>query len=486
MSDQLEPTIFEKSSKGKEGYSFQAEEDKLPETDSIIDDSYLRDEIENFPELSEVEIARHYTRISKFNHGVDDGLYPLGSCTMKYNPKINEDLAQLEGFTSTHPLHPADMSQGNLEIMYELGEALKTITGMDGVSLQPAAGAHGELTGMLMIRKYFENQDKPRKTVLIPDTAHGTNPASAHFAGYKVEEIESNEDGIIEPGTLKDYLNEDVAALMVTNPNTLGIFEQNIKEITNLLHENGSLIYCDGANLNALMGKYRPGDSNIDVMHLNLHKTFSTPHGGGGPGSGPIVVDEKLIPYLPIPTVEKDDNEFYFDYDHSNSIGKMRAFYGNFGVMVKALAYILTTGAEGLKKVAEHAVLNSNYIRNQLEEDYDIPYDSPTMHEVIFSNKSLKDNNVKTMQAAKRLMDFGFHPPTVYFPLVVDGAMMIEPTETESLRELDYFIEAMKKIIEEAEHNPEKLKSAPHTTPIGRLDTVHAARNPILTWKPDK
>ncbi len=481
MTEKLEPTVFDKSSKGKKGFSFNTEEDKLPETDTLLDDSLIRDDIENFPELSEVDIVRHYTRISKFNHGVDDGLYPLGSCTMKYNEK----LAGLEGFTATHPLQPEEMTQGNLELMYKLGETLKTVCGMDGVSLQPAAGAHGELTGMLLIRKYLEKQGNPRKTVLIPDTAHGTNPASAHFAGYEVEEIESNEEGIIKTGTLKDHLDEDIAALMVTNPNTLGVFESDIREISEALHQNGSLIYCDGANLNALMGKHLPGDSNIDVIHLNLHKTFSTPHGGGGPGSGPVVVDEKLIPHLPVPSVQKTEDGYHLNYDRPDTIGKIRAFYGNFGVMIRALAYILTTGAGGLEKITEQAVLNSNYIRHKLKEDFHIPYDSPTLHEVIFSDKTLEEYDVSTMDAAKRLMDFGFHPPTVYFPLVVDGALMIEPTETESLNELNNFIEAMKQIIKEARENPEKLKKAPHTTPIGRLDEVYAARNPVLTWQPE-
>ncbi len=478
----LEPLIFEKSSAGRTGYSFSNGEGSLKTASELLDKSLLRDDIEGFPEVSEVDVVRHYTRLSQLNHGVDTGFYPLGSCTMKYNPKINEDMARLEGFAGCHPYMPEDRVQGSLELMYCLQESLKEIAGFEAVSLQPAAGAHGELLGMLLIRACLTDRGNPRKVVLIPDSAHGTNPSSASIAGYSTKEIKSNEKGMVSISDLKEHLNEDVAAMMVTNPNTLGVFEANIKQIADLLHENGSLLYCDGANLNALMGKHRPGDAGVDVLHMNLHKTFSTPHGGGGPGAGPVGVNSTLAPFLPVPVVAKKDGRFFLNYDIPKSIGRVRAFYGNFGILVRAMCYILSMGAEGLKKATETAVLNANYIRKELEGIYHLQYDTETLHEAIFSDKFLQEYHIATMDVAKRLMDYGFHPPTVYFPLIVKGAIMIEPTETEPLSEIDAFISAMKKIAEEAKTNPEKLHDAPLSTPIKRLDEVKAAKDSILRW----
>ncbi len=475
-----EPLIFEISSEDKR--AFQLPPLDVPEEKNIIDKSLLREEIKDFPQLSESEITRHFTRLSQMNYCVDIGFYPLGSCTMKYNPKINEKVSSFTDFINSHPYFPEEVVQGNLEILKTAEEFLCEITGMDAFTLFPAAGAHGELTGMMIIRAYHESKKEPRKKVLIPDSAHGTNPASAHFSGYEIEEIPSNERGTVDVKKLKERLNEDVAALMVTNPNTLGVFEDEIFEISEILHSKGALLYMDGANLNALLGISRPREMGVDVIHLNLHKTFSTPHGGGGPGGGPVGVREKLIDFLPFPIIQRKNGKYFLDYDRPKSIGRIRAFYGNFLVVIKALAYILSIGAEGLKKVSQIAVLNSNYIRKSLEKFYYLPYKSPTLHECVFSDKWQNEFGIKTLDIAKRLMDYGFHPPTIYFPLIVSGALMIEPTESESKRELDLFIEAMKKIAREAKENPELLKSAPHKTPVRRLDEVRAARNLILKW----
>ncbi|MCP2520505.1 aminomethyl-transferring glycine dehydrogenase subunit GcvPB [Candidatus Aminicenantes bacterium AC-708-M15] len=475
-----EPLIFELSSEDKR--AFQLPHLDVPAEKDILDKSIMREEIKGFPQLSENEIIRHFTRLSQMNYCVDIGLYPLGSCTMKYSPKINEKIALIPDFLNSHPYFPEELIQGNLEILKITEELLCEITGMDAFTLFPSAGAHGELTGMMIIRAYHDSKEERRKKVLIPDSAHGTNPASAHFSGYEIEEIPSNERGTVDVKKLKERINEDVAALMITNPNTLGVFEDEISEISEVLHSKGALLYMDGANLNALMGITRPREMGVDVIHLNLHKTFSTPHGGGGPGSGPVGVRDKLIDFLPIPRIEKKEGKYFLDYNRPKSIGRIRAFYGNFLVVIKALAYILSMGPEGLKRVSQIAVLNSNYIRKSLEKFYYLPYKSPTLHECVFSDKWQNEFGIKTLDIAKRLMDYGFHPPTIYFPLIVSGALMIEPTETESKQELDEFIQAMRKIAQEAKENPELLKSAPHKTPVRRLDEVRAARNLILKW----
>jgi len=452
----------------------------------LIESSLLRNEIAGMPELSEVDVVRHFTRLSTWNYHIDLGLYPLGSCTMKYNPKINERIARLEGFAAAHPYMPAELIQGALEVQKMLEVCLAEISGMDAVSLQPAAGAHGELTGILMIRAYQESQSNPRKKILIPDSAHGTNPASATISGYVVENIPSNKRGTVDLEYLRNVINEDVAAIMITNPNTLGIFEDQIAEITELLHSHGALVYMDGANLNAMLGITRPGDFGIDVLHINLHKTFTTPHGGGGPGSGPIAVKKILEPFMPYPTVgRKADGTYFFDYERPQSIGKIKAYNGQFGMHVRALCYILANGPEGLKEVSEVAVLNANYIRAKLKEAYALPYDSPTLHEVVLSDRIQTRKGVHVGDIGKRLMDYGFHPPTVSFPLIVPGAVMIEPTETESKQELDAFIDAMLAIAKEADENPELVKTAPHTTRVGRIDEAAAARRPVLRWRPD-
>ena len=481
-----EDLIFNKSCKGAVGYSLPPLD--VPDTDasSLVNPKYLRNKPIGLPSVSEVDVVRHFTKLSLWNYGVDYGLYPLGSCTMKYNPKINEVTAAMPGFADIHPYQPYSITQGALELMYNLEKALAEITGFDRVSLHPAAGAHGELVGMMIVRRYLEDQGDPRKKVLIPDSAHGTNPASAAICGYTAVELKSNEHGRLDLKDLEAALDGDVAALMLTNPNTLGVFERNIKEIVRLVHEAGALVYMDGANLNALLGYFKPGENGVDVLHLNLHKTFSTPHGGGGPGSGPVAVAKHLSPYIPKPVIgKKEDGTFYLDYNPPKSIGRVRSFMGNFGILVRAYTYILTNGAEGLKAVAEHAVLNANYIRTKLKGHYHLPYDAETLHEVIFDDKEQEKNHVTTLDIAKRLQDYGYHPPTIYFPLIVHGALMIEPTETESKEEMDGFIEAMIRIAEEAKNNPELCKNAPTKPVVGRLDEVGAARNPILRWKPE-
>ncbi len=482
--NQNEGLIFEKSSPGKLAY-------KLPPLDvPDVDPHKLlgnleRTDLGNMPEVSEIEIIRHFTRLSTWNYAIDLGMYPLGSCTMKYNPRVNEFVSRLEGIANAHPYQPERASQGALRIMQTLRECLMDITGMEAITLQPAAGAHGEMTGILLVRAYLQSKGNPRKKILIPDSAHGTNPATAAICGYSVENLKSNAAGMVDIPSLVDQMNEDVAALMLTNPNTLGVFEQEIHKIAQILHDKGGLLYMDGANMNALVGKVRPGDFGVDVMHLNLHKTFSTPHGGGGPGSGPVACKKFLEPFLPIPVViTKPDGTLGFDYNRPQSIGRVRAFYGNFGMFVRALAYIMANVPDGLRQTTEDAVLNANYIRKGLEGVYDLPYKTPSMHEAVFSDRLQTKKGVKTGDIAKRLIDYGFHPYTVSFPLIVHGALMIEPTESESKEELDLFIDAMKNIAEEVEETPELVLEAPHTTRVSRLDEVGAARKPVLRWKP--
>ena len=481
---QNEVLIFERSSAGKSAYMLPPLDVPDVDPEKLLGDQ-AREDLGHMPEVSEIEIIRHYTRLSTWNYAVDHGMYPLGSCTMKYNARVNETVARLPGLAEAHPYQPERVSQGALLIMEMLRKQLLEITGMDAITLQPAAGAHGELTGILVVRAYLESQGNPRKKVLIPDSAHGTNPATAAMAGYTVENLKSNSAGMVDIPSLVAQVNEDVAALMLTNPNTLGVFEQEIHKIAEVLHAKGALLYMDGANMNALVGKARPGDFGVDVMHLNLHKTFSTPHGGGGPGSGPVACKKLLEPFLPTPViVTKPDGTLGFDYNRPQSIGRVRMFYGNFGMHVRALAYIMANGPDGLRQTTEDAVLNANYIRKGLEGIYDLPYSTPTMHEVVFSDRRQTPKGIKTGDIAKRLIDYGFHPYTVSFPLVVAGALMIEPTESESKASLDMFVDAMKAIAEEAEQSPEIVIEAPHNTRISRLDETMAARKPILRWKP--
>jgi len=481
---QNEPLLFEKSSAGKKGYRLPPLD--VPEVDPAeLLGEHMREDLGEMPEVSEIEIIRHYTRLSTWNYAVDHGMYPLGSCTMKYNPRVNEYVARLMGLAEAHPYQPERISQGALRILKMLSEQLIEITGMHAITLQPAAGAHGELTGILMVRACLESRGNPRRKILIPDSAHGTNPATAAMAGYSVENLKSNAAGMIDIASLEAQVNEQVAALMLTNPNTLGVFEQEIHKIADVLHAKGALLYMDGANMNALVAKVRPGDFGADVLHLNLHKTFSTPHGGGGPGSGPVACKKILEPFLPAPVVvTKKDGTLGFDYNRPKSIGRVRMFYGNFGMHVRALAYIMANGPDGLRQTTEDAVLNANYIRRKLEGYYELPYSTPTMHEVVFSDRLQARKGLKTGDIAKRLIDYGFHPYTVSFPLVVHGALMIEPTESESKQELDLFIDAMKSIAEEAEQHPEIVAEAPHNTRISRLDEVSAARKPVLRWRP--
>jgi len=479
-----EPLIFEISDKGKR--AFVLPELDVPEKKDLLRGLPIRTEIEGFPQVSEPEIVRHFTRLSQANYCVDLGFYPLGSCTMKYSPKVNEKVATLPEFLLSHPLASQELIQGNLEILKKTEDFLCEITGMDAFTLQPSAGAQGELVGMMLIRAFLQERGNPRKIVLIPDSAHGTNPSSAHLCGYHIQEIKSNDNGTIDINDLALRMNEDVSALMVTNPNTLGIFEYDIKKIAEIVHAKGGFLYMDGANLNALTGICRPGDMGVDVIHLNLHKTFSTPHGGGGPGAGPVGVKRELEPYLPLPLIEKRGEEYFLNFERPKSIGRVHAFYGNFLVVVKALAYILSLGPRGMKEMAEVAVLNSNYIRQSLENEYHLKYRTPTLHECVFSDKFQKEYGVQNIDIAKRLIDYSLHPPTMSFPLIVHGALMIEPTETESKRDLDLFIEAMKKIAQEAKENPEVLKSAPHFSYVRRLDETSAARNPVLKWEKEK
>ena len=483
--NQNEALIFERSSPGKSAYQLPPLDVPPIEPARVMGREFLRDAIEGFPEVSEVEVVRHFTRLSTWNYGVDTGAYPLGSCTMKYNPKINEVVARLKGILNAHPSQPEALSQGCLKILKLLSESLLEITGMDAITLQPAAGAHGEMTALFMVRAYLASKGNARRKVLIPDSAHGTNAASASMAGYQAQNLASNSQGTVDIGALDRLMDGDVAALMLTNPNTLGIFDDQITALAEIVHSRGGLLYMDGANMNALVGISRPGDFGVDVLHLNLHKTFSTPHGGGGPGAGPVAVKKVLEPFLPAPVlVEKQDGSLAFDYDRPASIGRVRAFHGNFGVLVRALAYILANGAEGLRQTTEDAVLNSVYLRKKLEGSYHLPYSRATLHECVFSDKKQAQHGVHTGDIAKRLIDYGFHPYTVSFPLIVPGALMIEPTESESKQELDLLINALQAIAREAEQEPDTVLHAPHTTRMGRLDEAQAARRPVLRWKP--
>ncbi len=469
-------TIFEKSN-GNDGINLT---DSVKNLD-FLPENLMRSENFGLPQLSELEVMRHYKELSDLNFCIEKGFYPLGSCTMKYNPKVNEFLSSLEGF-NIHPNTPDNMAQGALKLMFNLQQALLQITGMDAVTLQPSAGAHGEMTGMMIIKKYFETIGETRTKVIIPDSAHGTNPASAKMAGFDIIEIKSNNKGQVDIEALKEILDRDVAAIMMTNPNTLGIFEENVKEISDLMHANGSLLYYDGANFNAIMGWTNPKLMGFDVVHLNLHKTFSTPHGGGGPGAGPVAVVDKLKEYLPAPVIEFDGDKYFRNYNIKHSIGSVKDFYGNFSVLVKAYAYILMMG-KSLKNVSENAVLNANYLKEKLKEYYELPYNEPCMHEFVITGEKQKlENGVSTLNIAKALMDGNTHPPTVYFPLIVHEAIMIEPTESETKEKLDEFLDTMIEIAQTAKTNPEKVLSAPHSTPVKKIDEVTAARHPDLKY----
>jgi glycine dehydrogenase subunit 2 len=483
-----EELIFERSRPGRRAYSLPPLDVPDVGVEDLIEKRLLRaDAPPGMPEVSEVDVIRHFTRISTWNYGVDTGLYPLGSCTMKYNPKLNEKIARLEGFALHHPNTPEELSQGSFEVLKRLEELLCEITGMKAGTMQPAAGAHGEMTGMLLIRACLESRGDPRHNVLIPDSAHGTNPASAAICGYVVKTVKSNERGLVDLDSLRAACDDSVAALMLTNPNTLGLFEEDIEAIVGIVHDAGGLVYMDGANMNALVGVTRPGDMGIDVIHLNLHKTFSTPHGGGGPGAGPVMVNDTLEPFLPVPRIVRaNDGALTLEFDRPKSVGRVRAFYGNFGVLVRALTYILTLGREGLREASEAAVLNANYVAHHLKDTYEIAYPGQVMHEVIFSDKRQREFGVKNVDIAKRLIDYGFHPPTMSFPLIVPGALMVEPTDTECREELDLFIAAMKSIAEECREGPELVRTAPHRTRVSRLDEVSAARRPVLRWQPER
>ncbi|AMQ06700.1 MULTISPECIES: aminomethyl-transferring glycine dehydrogenase subunit GcvPB [Sporosarcina] len=475
--------IFELTREGRIGYSLP--ELDVPELDlsNLLPKGFVREEAAELPEVSELDIMRHYTALSNRNHGIDSGFYPLGSCTMKYNPKINESVARYPGFANIHPLQEESTVQGALEVLYDLQEHLVEITGMDEVTLQPAAGAHGEWTALMMIRAFHEaNGDFKRTKVLVPDSAHGTNPASATVAGFDTITVKSGEDGLVDLEDLKRHVGDDTAALMLTNPNTLGLFEEEILEMAEIVHAAGGKLYYDGANLNAVMSKARPGDMGFDAVHLNLHKTFTGPHGGGGPGSGPVGVKKDLIPFLPKPVLVKKDEVYTFEYNLPQSIGRVKPFYGNFGIYLRAYTYIRSMGPDGLKAVTEYAVLNANYMMRRLEPHFDLPYNRHCKHEFVLSGRRQKKLGVRTLDMAKRLLDFGYHPPTIYFPLNVEEGMMIEPTETESKETLDAFCDALIQIAKEVEENPEIVQNAPHTTVINRLDETKAARFPVLRY----
>ncbi len=480
----VQPLIFELSSPGRQGYTLPALDVPDVPVEKLVPAGQLRTVPPDLPEVSEVDIVRHYTKLSQLNHGVDIGFYPLGSCTMKYSPKVNEQVARLPGFAFAHPYQPEKVSQGILQLLYEMEQYLAEIGGVKRVSLQPAAGAHGEYTGLLIIKAYHLKCGQRRHKVLIPDSAHGTNPASSVMAGFDIVNVKSDARGGVDLEDLKRVMTEDVAALMLTNPNTLGLFDENIHRIAEIVHSKGGLLYYDGANANAIMGWSRPADAGFDVVHFNLHKTFSTPHGGGGPGSGPVGVVEHLVPFLPVPTVDYDGQKYFLNYDHPDSIGKVKGYYGNFGVIVKAYTYVRALGPDGLKKASEDAVLNANYIMRNILEYYDLQYNRHCKHEFVAAPfRIMKATGVKTLDIAKRLLDHGVHPPTVYFPLIVHEALMIEPTETESKESLDYFINALNTIAKEAYENPEIAKTAPHDTVVGRLDEAGAVRNFNPRWR---
>ncbi|HEY0082747.1 MAG TPA: aminomethyl-transferring glycine dehydrogenase subunit GcvPB [Pyrinomonadaceae bacterium] len=492
---QNEALIFERSQPGRKGYMLPAlDVDETP-IDELLPAGLRRtDDLEGMPEVSEVDVVRHFTRISTWNYNIDLGMYPLGSCTMKYNSRLNERVARIKGFANLHPLAAEEDSQGALQLLYELQQHLSEITGLAAVSLQPAAGAHGEMTGVMLIRAFLDARDgvgegdRPRRHVmLIPDSAHGTNPASAHLSGFTVKTVRSTAEGQTDLDALRELCAAgDVAGLMLTNPNTVGLFERNIREICQIVHDAGGLVYMDGANMNALVGWARPGDMGVDVIHLNLHKTFSTPHGGGGPGSGPCCCTKELEPYLPVPRIVRAEDRYQLDFDYPQSIGRVKAFYGNFGMAVRALSYIETHGADGLREATEAAVLNARVIAHELASDYDKPFADAPMHEVVFTDKRQARKGVHTLDIAKRLIDYGFHPMTIYFPLIVQGAMLIEPTESVGRQEIQQFIEAMRAIAREAVETPDLVTGAPHTTRIGRLDEAAAARKPVLRWRPEE
>src|SRR5436190_190251 len=488
---QNEQLIFERSREGRAGYSLPPLDVEETSLDEIIPPALQReDDLAGMPEVTEVDVVRHFTRISTWNYSIDLGLYPLGSCTMKYNSRLNEKVARIPGCANLHPLASEAEAQGALEVIYELQQHLAEITGLPGISLQPAAGAHGEMTGIMIILAFIDARDgkeasAQRRTMLIPDSAHGTNPASAHLSGFTVKTIGSTAEGLTDLDHLRELCaHGDVAGLMLTNPNTLGLFEKNIQEICRIVREAGGLVYMDGANMNALVGVARPGDMGVDVIHLNLHKTFSTPHGGGGPGCGPCCCTKELQPFLPVPRIMKESDRFVLDSDQPKSIGRVKAFHGNYGMMLRALAYVLTHGPDGLREATEAAVLNARYIAHGLVTEYDKPFAAPPMHEVVFTDKRQSRKGVHTLDIAKRLIDYGFHPMTIYFPLIVPGAMLIEPTESVGRQELDQFIDAMRSIAKEAIEDPELVINAPHNTRIGRLDEAAAARKPVLRWKP--
>jgi glycine dehydrogenase subunit 2 len=479
----VEKLIFEKSVSGRKSYALPSLD--VPDTnlESLFPPKLIRQVPPGLPEVSELDLVRHFVKLSQKNFSIDSGFYPLGSCTMKYNPKINDEIARLPGMAALHPLQPVETIQGALELLYALEELLKEILGFDRISFQPVAGAQGEMVGLMMIRAYLQSKDENRHKVLIPDSAHGTNPASAMLAGFEVEEIRSNSQGLIDLDDLKKHMDRDCAALMLTNPNTLGLFEKDILNISKVVHDAGGLMYMDGANLNALLGLVRPGDMGFDVVHSNLHKTFSTPHGGGGPGAGAVAVKGFLAPFLPRPIIEKRGDRYVLDDDRPNSIGKVSTFYGNFGNLVRAYVYIRSNGAAGLAKISQMAILNANYVRTRLEKVLKVAQDRVCMHEVVFSAKKLKSKEIHARDICKRLMDYGFHPPTVYFPLIVEEALMIEPTETESKETLDAFCDAVISISKEIETNPELLLNAPMTTPVGRLDETEAVKKLNVRWK---
>ncbi len=480
----VEPTIFELSARGRTGFSLPEADVPVASLDTILPEATRRETLD-LPELTELQVIRHFTRLSQMNFGVDTNFYPLGSCTMKYNPKVNEEVAGLPGLANLHPYQPEDITQGALRLMFELQQMLAEITGLSAVTLQPAAGAHGELAGMLMIAAYHRSRGETRAKVLVPDSAHGTNPASANIAGLTVVPIASDEHGGVDLDALRQAAGNDIAAIMLTVPNTLGLLDENLCQITEIIHCCGGLVYCDGANLNALLGRARLGDLGCDVLQMNLHKTFSTPHGGGGPGAGPVGVREDLVPFLPVPLVARGNDGYYLDYNRPQSIGRMRAFNGNFLILVRAYAYIRSLGAEGLKQASGDAVLNANYLLSRVRDTYEVPYDCTCMHEFVASGRRQKAQGVRTLDIAKRLLDFGFHPPTIYFPLIVEEALMIEPTETESREEMDRFAAALLAIAKEAETDPETVRRSPHTTRFGRMDETGAARRPRLRWRPE-